>query len=449
MSLAFELHPYHHSGEHHAVFQSDSSERDTFDRAFSFEPLNIGDLAMRDNCVDIAGLGICTSIGCDTETFWKNACEGRVGISHLRWADGYELGSRIGGWVNTDKLLSLLPEDENAQRLGRHQLLGIAAASEALGGHQPEALVVGTATGGFCAAEEFYMARRPKLSPTTLHFDDLANEIARVLRLAGPRITISTGCTSSVDAMGYAYWMIRDGRWKSALVVAAEASLTPTTLAAFDVLGAVNSTDNDCPHMASRPFSSDRCGFVLAEGAGAVLLQSSQLSREFQSARFARVVGFGSVSSAYHMTSIEADGRAIRRSIEAALQDTGKATHVRRRIAYINAHGSGTTQNDQAEAAAFSDVFGSRMKCIPVNSTKALVGHSLGAAGIIECVHAALSIANSAVTPAVNVRLPDPTFGLFLPTELLLRQQIPFALKTASGFSGIHSALVLSSCDEE
>jgi 3-oxoacyl-(acyl-carrier-protein) synthase len=269
-------------------------------------------------------------------------------------------------------------------------------------------VVVATAIGGFGQAEQFYAGHQKSLPHGTLYFDDLATTIAAQLCPDATTVTISTGCTSSIDAIGYAFWMIRSGRWRRVLVVGADAPLTPTTLAAFDVLGAITNSHNERPQVASRPFSLDRDGFVLAEGAGALLIEDSEHALERGTSQFAEIIGFGSVNSGHHMTDLEPDGRAISRAIIAAAADTGESGRALEQVDYINAHGSGTRQNDRAESAALRSVFGARLADIPVNSTKAYVGHCLGAAGMLEAVHVILSISNCTVTPAVTALIPDP-----------------------------------------
>jgi len=393
----------------------------------------------------VTGLGVVTPIGCTIDVFWTNCLAGKVGISRLEWAKEFGCRSRVGGAVRDEELqMALRPLGRLANHLGRHHHFALAAALQATRAASitPSALVVGTATGGFQVAEQHYAERHHGFREETLHFDDLANIVAENLDVKGPRVTISTGCTSGVDAIGHALWMLREGRWKSVLVVAAEAPLTPSTLAAFDVLGAVTAANNDAPESASRPFSGDRSGFVLGEAAGAIILERADEATARRATTFARLIGFGSVNSGYHMTSIQTDGRAIARSIVAALEDTGRPDDIRDRVAYANLHGSGTRQNDKAESAALHDVFGSRARTIPVNSTKALVGHPLGAAGLVESIHLILSIYHRTVTPAVHADMPDPDIDLRLPKSALTPYPISYALKTGSGFSGIHSSLL-------
>lgn len=390
------------------------------------------------------GIGVCSPNGSSIDEFWQSCVSGKTGISCLEWAEAFRCRSQVCGRVPDGALRAALrPLPGSVAALGRHHQLGLAAAFQAVqdASITPDALVLGTATGGFQGAEEFFSGVRGNFNTRSLYFDESAETVARYLRIRGPRRTISTGCTSSTDAVGFAAWMIRHGLWNTALVVGSEGSLTPSTHASFEALGAVTGANNDRPGRASRPFSKDRSGFVLGEGAGAVVLERGDLAEVRGAKVYAEFCGFGSVNNAFHMTSIEGDGRAIIRSIDAALEDTGEPQRVRDSIGYINSHGSATRQNDQAEGAAFRTVFGERAKSIPVNSTKAMIGHALGAAGIIEVVHLLLSVRNRTVTPAVNAEVKDPAF-LFLPDVVLDPYTIAYALKTASGFGGIHSALI-------
>jgi 3-oxoacyl-(acyl-carrier-protein) synthase len=398
---------------------------------------------MNDYAVDATGVGIASPIGCSRDQFWTGCLEGRSGITPLGWAEEFGCGSKVCGRVPERELrraLRSMPAQVAA--LGRHVQLGLAAALEAISdaGGVPEVLVVGSATGGFQEAEEAFAGLRPGCEARVLNFDETAETVAERLGLQVAQRTGSNGCTSSTDAIGYAAWMIREGHYRSALVLGVEASLTPSTLAAFETLGAVG---ND-----ARPFSRSRKGFVLGEAGGAIYLERGDHAAGRGARSYARFAGFGSVNNAFHMTSIETNGGAIARSIEEALRDTGEPEKVRQLIGYINAHGSGTRQNDLAEAAAYHQVFGRRARMIPVNSTKALVGHSLGAAGIVETIHLLLSLRHRTVTPAVNFEEKDPAIDLCLPAAVLEGHPIPYALKTASGFGGIHSALIFQSRKE-
>jgi 3-oxoacyl-(acyl-carrier-protein) synthase len=398
----------------------------------------------------VTGAGIASPIGCSLQAFWERCKKGTPGIAPLDWALDFGCKSKVCGRVPEDELqqqLHALPDQ--VASLGHHDQLGLAAAVQAIEDASlvPEALVVGSATAGFQEAEEYFADSRPNFRPSVLHFDELASTIAQYTAITGPQRMLSDGCTSSADAIGYACWMIRAGHFDSALVVGVEASLTPSTLAAFEALGAVTAANNGRPAKASRPFAKGRDGFVLGEAGGAIVVERADRAQARGAMPYARFSGFGSVNNAIHMTSIEHDGKAIARSILEALVDTGESRRVQDQIAYINAHGSATRQNDQGEAAAYHTVFGQRTTRIPVNSTKALVGHSLGAAGIVEIIHMLLSIRYRTVTPAVNADPRDPALGLFLPAELLHPYPIPYALKTASGFGGIHSALIFQACE--
>jgi 3-oxoacyl-(acyl-carrier-protein) synthase len=398
---------------------------------------------MKDYSVEVTGIGIASPIGCSRDQFWSGCKQAKSGITRLAWAEEFGCRSKVCARVPERELRRALRSmPAQVASLGRHVQLGLAASWEAINDArgEPELLVVGSATGGFQEAEEAFAGIRQRCEAKVLNFDELGETVAEYLGLQVAQRTGSNGCTSSTDAIGYAAWMIREGHFRSALALGVEASLTPSTLAAFETLGAVG---ND-----ARPFSKSRKGFVLGEAGGALYLERSDRARERGTESYARFAGFGSVNNSFHMTSIETDGRAIARSIEEALTDTGEPEKVREWIGYINAHGSGTRQNDLAEAAAYHKVFGRRANLIPVNSTKALVGHSLGAAGIVETIHLLLSLRHSTVTPAVNFEVKDPAIDLFLPAAMLEPYPIPYALKTASGFGGIHSALIFQSGKE-
>jgi 3-oxoacyl-(acyl-carrier-protein) synthase len=402
--------------------------------------------------VVVTGAGVVAPNGIGKEAFWEGCCLARSGVKKLEWAADFGLRSRVAAPVDRAQLhtaardLGIEPGETNDL-----VLLGLVAGREAQvdAGTRPWGLVAATAISYFTALEKSFISGQRSPRPDDFFFDSLQVGLARGLGLAGPAATVSTGCTSSHDAFGYAYRKVSRGQWDSALVVAADSPLGATTAAAFDVLGALAFARNHLPTTASRPFDAERDGFVPGEGAAAMLIESADAAAARGARPYAEVLGFGSVNSGYHMTGIPADGWPIFRSIQAAAEDGGHAARTLARVNYINSHGSGTPMNDRAEAAAFRRAFGDRLATIPVNSTKSLIGHALGAAGLIELVHAVLSLRGDTVTPNINLEYRDPDIDLYLPKRLLAPYRIDALLKTGSGFSGIHSALILSRFSQE
>jgi 3-oxoacyl-(acyl-carrier-protein) synthase len=242
------------------------------------------------------------------------------------------------------------------------------------------------------------------------------------------------------DAVSYGADMIRSGRCERAVVGAAEAPITPLVVAAFGRIRA-NSVRTCDPREASCPFDKRRDGFVLAEGAAMLLLESEAAARERGATIYAEILGSGSVNNCYHMTDIHPDGEAIAESCRRALRNAQLDASA---IEFINAHGSSTPQNDVAESAAFLKIFGRKLDEIPVTSLKSQCGHALSAANAIEMISTIQSIRGSRIPPTINLENQDPACPLNVVARRSESHRIRHALKVSSGFSGIHTALILS-----
>jgi 3-oxoacyl-(acyl-carrier-protein) synthase len=270
-------------------------------------------------------------------------------------------------------------------------------------------------------------------------FNSTAKYLARHFGLGGGYTTVTTGCTGGLDAIGYALEAIRSGVVDVAVTGSTEAPITPLTVAAFGKIGAT-SLRNAEPQQASRPFDRDRDGFVLAEGCGILVVESLDHAQARGATILAEVAGFGSVNNYYHMTDIPQDGLRIAKSAQLALQDGGITAD---EIDSINAHGSSTPQNDVAEANAFRYLFGERASTIPVTSTKSQIGHPLSASNSIEVIASVLSLRTGIIPPTINLTQQDPLCPLNVIANVASQQSSHCLLKTSSGFSGIHSSLVL------
>jgi 3-oxoacyl-(acyl-carrier-protein) synthase len=273
-----------------------------------------------------------------------------------------------------------------------------------------------------------------------MSFNSMAYELAAASGCQGPVLTISTGCTAGLDAIATGFDLIRSGEADVALTGSSEAPLTPVVFAAFDVLGALTKHNSD-PEHASRPFDRDRDGFVLAEGAAFVLLEERGRALQRGAHIYAELEGFASVSNSYHMTDLPADGAALAECIRLAMKDAGIGPGD---IDHINAHGSSTRQNDLCETNAIKKALGRRAQQITVNSLKSMVGHALGASNAIEIVACALSLANQHLFPTTNLDFPDDECDLDYVANQGRPARLRHLIKLSSGFSGIHSAAVLT-----
>ena len=312
-------------------------------------------------------------------------------------------------------------------------------------------VVLGTAVGGTMALEQEYV----RVSDSGRHWlvdhalggpylyqalvpSSLAADVACRHGLHGPAQVISTGCTSGIDAIGYAHQLVADGEADVVLAGAADSPISPVTVASFDAIGAT-SPDNDDPEHASRPFDADRHGFVLAEGAAVLVLEEAEHARRRGAHVYCEVAGYASRSNGFHMTGLRPDGAEMAVAISDALRQARLAPSA---VSYVSAHGSGTRQNDRHETAAFKRALGETAYRVPISSIKSMVGHSLGAIGSIEMAACALAIEYGVVPPTANWTTRDPECDLdYVPNEA---REVPVdvALSVGSGFGGFQSAMV-------
>jgi len=385
--------------------------------------------------VVVTGTGVVSPAGIDSESHALGLMAGSS-LSEALGSGFEEFDHAIGCRVSCVKDTGGLP---------RHLSLGLAAAREAVEDaglsdrERAETDVIGATA--ISAIVELEAAHRAGVAPPAGWFGfDLVTERVRAdMGSRGRSLTVSTGCTTALDALGAAVDAVASGRSRRALVVAAEAALTRAVVAGFQRVGAL-STRPVPPEQASCPFSRERDGFVLGEGAAALVVEDAELAAARGSQPALEVCGWGAVSSAYHMTGIRTSGEDIARSIRQALDNAQVSANA---IDCIDAHGSSTPLNDASEAAAFADVFGDRAGLLPVVAQKGVLGHALGASNLLEIVGLA-GLLPQGVLPPVKSTTRDT---LDEPVDLVLdepRQVWPeYLIKTSSGFSGLHSACVI------
>jgi minimal PKS ketosynthase (KS/KS alpha) len=273
----------------------------------------------------------------------------------------------------------------------------------------------------------------------------LATEVACRFDAHGPAAVISTGCTSGIDAVGYAHQLIEDGEADIVIAGATDAPLSPISVACFDAIRAT-SARNDDPEHASRPFDATRDGFVMGEGAAVLVLEEAGRARARGAKAYCVIGGYASRSNGYHMTGLRPDGLDMAEAITRALAQAGRAPA---EVDYVNAHGSGTRQNDRHETAAFKKALGRRAYEVPVSSIKSMVGHSLGAIGAIELAACALAIEHGVVPPTANYSEPDPECDLDYVPNIARRHDVELALSVGSGFGGFQSAILLEAAQAQ
>ena len=411
--------------------------------------------------VVISGLGAVAPGGVGVKAYWELLTAGRTATRGITAFDPAAFRSRVAAEVDFDPVAAGLTEEESG-RLDRAAQFAVTAAREALAdsglaiaGMDPFRIgtSVGTAVGCTTSLEREYVA----VSDSGRHWEvdhtravpelyryfvpsSLAVEVARVAGAQGPAAVVSTGCTSGLDCVGHAVELIREGTVDAAVAGGAEAPISPITMACFDAIKATTPR-NDDPEHASRPFDRTRNGLVLGEGAGFLVLEELAAARRRGAHVYAEVTGFATRCNAYHMTGLTADGREMAEAIRAALDESRIDPGC---VDYVNAHGSGTRQNDRHETAAVKLSLGTRAHEIPVSSIKSMIGHSLGAVGALEIAATALAIEHGVVPPTANLHRPDPECDLdYVPLEARAHRT-EVALVVGSGFGGFQSAAVLA-----
>ena len=408
--------------------------------------------------VVVTGMGTVNPLGKNVPEFWKNCVVGSSGVCNISTLFKKPIPShvsQIAGIVQIpfecsgekvqerNLLFAELAVQEALQDSG---LLNVQFARERCG------VFIATAIAEIALMEwsfdhynrgDSHIGFVPLKSPYFqggFFFNHVARTIASKYGFQGGSVTIATGCTGGNDAIGYALHMIRSGRVDIAITGATEAPITPLVVAAFNKIGAT-SKRNDNPTKASRPFDSGRDGFVLAEGCGILVFESLAHAQKRGAHVYAEIKGMGSINNCYHMTDIPQSGESIAKACQLALKD---AQIDPSEVDYINAHGSSTPQNDVAETKAFYQVFGERARDIPVTSIKSQLGHALSAANSLEVISAILSIQNNIIPPTINLDNQDPACPLKVVANKALESKVTTVLKTSSGFSGIHSSLILA-----
>ena len=409
--------------------------------------------------VVITGLGVVSSIGIGSGRFWKTALDGGSGITALQGFDGMPLEaykSRVVGQIR-DFTPEQFLEPERADRLDRSAQFALVAAKEAVSESglrmEKEAphrvgVIVGAGMGAMLMGEReltgLYESRRPnRVHPSfipTITLNSISGTLAIALGAKGPNLTISTACSSSAHAIGQALTCIRTRQADVVITVGAEASITPLAFAGFCSLRTLSTSFNDAPAQASRPFDRARDGFVMGEGAGALILESLGHARRRRARIYAEVAGYAGTSEAYHMVIPQEDGCEEAATMELALRD---ARVTPAQVDYINAHGTSTPIGDAVEIRAIRRLFKADANRVLINATKSMVGHTLGAAAAIGAIASVLTLETGLVHPTVNYEDPDPACLLPGISASLQERPISVALVNAFGFGSNNAAIVL------
>jgi 3-oxoacyl-[acyl-carrier-protein] synthase II len=406
--------------------------------------------------VVITGLGCITALGESVSELFAALCEGKSGISTIESFDASAYPVRFGGAIknfDVDKYL----DRRDSKRMDRFTQLAMAASIQAvkdsgldLAAEDPyrAAVIVGTGIGGIKEIEEQHvrlLEKGPnKVSPfcvPRLMANAASGNIAIQFGLRGPNFCVCSACASSTHAIGEAFYNVLTGRSDVAVTGGSEAALTPIGLASFCAAKSL-STRNDNPPAASRPFDRDRDGFVLAEGAGVLILEEENHAKKRGARIYAELLGYGATDDAYHITAPLPNGEGAAKAMELALAD---ARIDKDGVDYINAHGTGTDLNDIGESAAIRSLFGQQAYKIPVSSTKSAIGHSLGATGAIELIICVNVINESVIPPTINLENQDERCDLKMDyVPLVAREKkVNTAMSNSFGFGGHNACLAV------
>ena len=401
----------------------------------------------------ITGMGAISPVGLTMDTTWRNLLNGSSGIERISSFDPEGLDTTIAGEVNGFDATDYIPRKE-ARRMDRFVQLAVAATIEAVehaeikinaNNCERVSVIIASGIGGIITLSEQIgilegkgaSRINPFLVPMMLP-DMASGQVSIYLGAKGPNFATVSACSSSADALGQAFELLRNGRADVALAGGAEAAICPIGVAGFNACRALSKRNHE-PQKASRPFDAQRDGFVIGEGAAVLVLETIDNAAMRNVVPIAEIVGYGSTADAYHITQPAPGGEGGARAMRLALEEAGLKPH---EIDYINAHGTSTPLNDKYETMAMKLVFGEDIYKIPISSTKSMIGHLLGASGAVEAAVAVMSISEGVVHPTINLEEPDPDCDLDYTPHVSRRGKIRTAMSNSFGFGGHNASLV-------
>jgi len=405
--------------------------------------------------VVVTGQGVMCPLGTDVEGFWKRLTAGESGIGPVTRFDTTGYDTRFAGEVR-----DFHPENymdrKDIRRADLFVQFAVAAATEAVrqagikdGAVDPDrfGVIVGSGIGGIATFEEQHRTLLEKgpnrVSPffIPMMISDMASgQVSIVFGAKGPNFCTVSACSSGAHAVGEAFRIIQACEAEAMITGGAEAPVTPVSFAGFCSMKAM-STRNDDPTRASRPFDSQRDGFVMGEGAGILILEELEHAKNRGAKILAEVIGYGATGDAHHMTAPAPEGEGAARAMRAAIKDSGLSTEA---FGYVNAHGTSTPLNDKFETQAIKSVLGEHAKKVAVSSTKSMTGHLLGAAGGLETIICVLALERQILPPTINYENPDPDCDLDYVPNTARQVTLQAALSNSLGFGGHNVTLAFS-----
>lgn len=394
--------------------------------------------------VAVTGLGVICAIGQNSTEFWQALHQGRSGIcplqsfdpSLLRFSNGAEVRNYAAATHFDEKEISLLDRFAQFGVIAARQAIAQAKIEWTQDLRETTAIITGSCVGGQNTEDEgfinLYRNNSPRVNPFTIPRtmeNAAASRISLETGVVGPTYTVSTACSSSNHAIGQAFWMVRSGAAEMAITGGSESVFSFGFLKAWEAMRVVS--PDTC-----RPFSKNRRGLILGEGAAMLILEPLDVARARGVTILGEIVGFGMSSDAFHITQPSPDGAA--RAMRSALADAGLNSN---QIGYINAHGTGTLANDSTETAAIRKIFGAHADRLAVSSTKSMHGHTLGAAGAIEAAATLLALHNDLLPPTVNFTEPDPACDLDVIPNTARHVSVELALSNSFAFGGLNAVI--------
>lgn len=404
--------------------------------------------------VVVTGMSVVTALGLDLDEFWEKLCAGKSGVGPLQRFDTSDFKVRFGGEIKDFDPTEFIPE-RDLRRLDRFVQFALYGAHKAVrqsgldmtaGDPWRRGVLVGSGIGGLNEIEEQHcnlFDRGPnRVSPfmiPKLMVNAASGNISVRFGLRGPNSAVATACASASNAIGDAYKLIQHDMADVMITGGSEAAITPMGLSGFARMAAL-STRNDDPQAASRPFDKDRDGFVLAEGAGIVVLEEYEHARQRGAAILGEVLGYGMSADGSHITAPDPEGAGAAYAMAGALRDAKLNSS---QIDYINAHGTSTPLGDKAETAAIKKVFRETCKSVMVSSTKSQLGHLLGASGGVEFVISIMALQNQVAPPTINLDNPDDECDLDYIPHQARSVRLERVLSNSFGFGGHNACLIV------
>ncbi len=411
------------------------------------------------NRVVVTGIGVLSPLGRDATTTWQGLIAGKSGIDYITLFDAESFETKFAGEVKGFEPTDYMSR-KDVHRMDRFAQLAVAASRQAVeqAGIKIDAtnkddigVVIGSGVGGLTTLFEQTKVLLDKgaerVSPFLIPMmmaNVAAAQVSIVLGVKGPNLCTTSACSSSSDAIGVAYETVKRGDAQTMITGGSETIINPIGVSAFNAMKAISTRNNE-PQLASRPFDTERDGFVIGEGAGILILESLSFAQARGARILAEMIAYGASADAYHITAPIESGEGAARAMQIALDKAGlKPTE----IDYINAHGTSTPLNDKMETKAIKTVFGDYAYKIPISSTKSMIGHLLGGAGAVEAAITIMVIQNGIIPPTINLTHPDPECDLDYVPNVARRAKVTTALSNSFGFGGHNSVLVFREYSE-